>query len=40
VDTSAWDRCDAECSPLLKATTTIRRGTPPASPSWQVGPTS
>ena len=40
VDTSVWDRCDAECSPLLKATTTIRRGTPPASPSWQVGPTS
>jgi DDE superfamily endonuclease len=40
VDTSVWDRCDAETSPLLKAITTIRRGTPPGSPSSQVGPTS
>src|SRR5215218_11229637 len=23
VDVSVWDRCDAECSPLLKDTTTI-----------------
>ena len=40
VDTSVWDRCDAECSPLLKATTTILLATPPASPSWRAGPTS
>jgi hypothetical protein len=33
VDTSVWDRCDAETSPLLKATTTIRPATPPASQS-------
>jgi hypothetical protein len=31
VDVSVWPRCDAEASPLLKATTTIRRGTPPVS---------
>src|SRR5215208_6240508 len=33
VDVSVWPRCDAECSPLLKATTTTRRDTPLASPS-------
>jgi hypothetical protein len=40
VDASVWPRCDAECSPLLKATTTILRATPPASPSSQDGLTS
>jgi hypothetical protein len=40
VDVSVWDRCDAECSPLLKATTIILLATPPASPSWPDGPTS
>jgi hypothetical protein len=33
VDTSVWDRCDAETSPELAATTTIRPATPPASQS-------
>ena len=40
VDASVWDRCDAETSPLLKATTTILPGIRPASPSSQAGPTS
>jgi hypothetical protein len=40
VDVSVWPRCDAECSPLLKDTTTILLATPPASPSWRVGLTS
>jgi hypothetical protein len=34
VDVSVWPRCDAECSPLPKASTTIPRATtPPDSPS-------
>jgi hypothetical protein len=40
VDTSVWPRCDAEASPLLKATTTILLATPPGSPSSPDGPTS
>ncbi len=40
VDASVWPRCDAECSPLLKATTTTRQGTRLASRSSLVGPTS
>ena len=36
VDVSVWDRCDAECSPLLKATTTILLATPLGSPSWSA----
>ena len=40
VDVSVWDRGDAECIPLLKVSTTIRRATQRASPSWQDGPTS
>ena len=40
VDVSVWDRCDAECSPLLKASTTILLATQLGSRSWQVGPTS
>ena len=40
VDTSVWDRCDAETSPERADTTTIRRGTLPASRSSLGGPTS
>ena len=40
VDVSVWPRCDAESSPLPKASTTIPRATPPASPSWPGGPIS
>src|SRR5215216_2852311 len=40
VDASVWSRCDAECSPLLKASTTTRQGTRRGSPSSPDGPTS
>jgi DDE superfamily endonuclease len=33
VDVSVWDRCDAECSPLVKVSTTIHLATRRASPS-------
>jgi len=39
VDVSVWSRCDAEASPLLKATTTPRT-TPRDNPSPLAGPTS
>ena len=40
VDVSVWPRCDAEASPLLKASITILRAIRLASPSWPAGPTS
>src|SRR5918992_1699061 len=40
VDVSVWPRCDAESSPLLKASTTTPRATRPLSPSSPGGPTS
>ena len=39
VDVSVWSRCNAEASPG-EVTTTIRRGTPPGSPSSPGGPTN
>lgn len=39
VDPTVWPRCDAECSPG-RGSTTIPRGTRPASRSWRAGATS
>src|SRR5215211_543509 len=40
VDVSVWSRCDAESSPLLKASTTTLLTTRPANPSSRAGLTS
>src|SRR5215217_6643601 len=40
VEASVWAGCDAECSPLLKASTTIPPDTRPLSPSSPGGPCS
>ncbi len=40
VDISPWPRCDAETSPVLKATSTTPPATRRAGRSWRVGPTS